>query len=205
MEHWTTAVWLRELLSETPELAPTAVRITTADARIAALEPAAMTATAHGSRTDALAVKSGLYLWNGSLDASHAISQDLHDRTGSFWHGIMHRMEGDFDNAKYWFRRVGDHPVYEQLQREAAAVIRGSVVPEPNGRSRIGAADFGRLVQGGSWQPYDFVDLVRTQVDRGGSAETGALLRRLQALECKLLLNACCMACCGGTLFESLD
>lgn len=204
MEHWTTAAWLRELLADAPELAPAAVRVAATEARIAALEPEAMTA-ARGSASDALAVKSGLHLWNGSLDASHAISQELHDRTGSFWHGIMHRMEGDFDNANYWFRRVGDHPVYGKLQREAAAVIRGTVVPEPTGRSRIGAADFERLVQGGSWQPYHFVDLVRTQVDRGGSAETGALLRRLQALECKLLLNDCCMACCGGTLFESLD
>jgi hypothetical protein len=57
----------------------------------------------------------GLWLLAGDLDASHEISQSLHDRNGSFWHGIMHRREGDFGNAKYWFHRVGRHPVLEQL------------------------------------------------------------------------------------------
>lgn len=57
----------------------------------------------------------GLWLLAGDLDASHAISQSLPDRNGSFWHGIMHRREGDFGNAKYWFHRVGRHPVLQQL------------------------------------------------------------------------------------------
>ena len=59
--------------------------------------------------------KSGLWLLTGDLDRSHAISQDLPQAEGSFWHGIMHRREGDFGNAKYWFRRVGSHPVIDQL------------------------------------------------------------------------------------------
>ena len=57
----------------------------------------------------------GLWLLAGDLDASHEISQALSDRTGSFWHGIMHRREGDFGNAKYWFHRVGRHPVLAEL------------------------------------------------------------------------------------------
>ena len=55
---------------------------------------------------------SGLWLLAGDLDRSHTISQDLPSQEGSFWHGVMHRREGDFGNAKYWFRRVGDHPVF---------------------------------------------------------------------------------------------
>lgn len=57
----------------------------------------------------------GLWLLAGDLDASHEISQSLSDRTGSFWHAVMHRREGDFGNAKYWFHRVGRHPVLAQL------------------------------------------------------------------------------------------
>jgi hypothetical protein len=58
---------------------------------------------------------SGLWLLAGDLDRSHTISQDINDPEGSFWHGIMHRREADFGNSKYWFRRVGTHPVFQQI------------------------------------------------------------------------------------------
>ena len=59
--------------------------------------------------------KCGLWLLAGDLDASHDISQTVETSDASFWHAIMHRREGDFSNAKYWFRRVGQHPVLMQL------------------------------------------------------------------------------------------
>lgn len=59
------------------------------------------------STNDNSIVSAGLLLWNGDLDASHTISQHIEDITGSYWHGIMHRMEPDYSNAKYWFRKVG--------------------------------------------------------------------------------------------------
>lgn len=58
---------------------------------------------------------SGVWLLHDFLDVSHAISQSIDTPEGSFWHGIMHRREGDFSNAKYWFRRVGAHPVLDEL------------------------------------------------------------------------------------------
>jgi len=61
--------------------------------------------------------RSGLWLLCGDLDASHEISQAIETPDGSFWHGIMHRREGDFWNAKYWFRRVGRHPVLSHLAK----------------------------------------------------------------------------------------
>ena len=60
---------------------------------------------------------SGLWLLAGDLDRSHSISQEISSPDGSFWHGIMHRREGDFGNAKYWFRKVGAHPVLDQLSK----------------------------------------------------------------------------------------
>jgi hypothetical protein len=38
------------------------------------------------SPDDAQAMLAGLWLWHDWLDESHAISQALHDATGSFWH-----------------------------------------------------------------------------------------------------------------------
>lgn len=60
-------------------------------------------------------VESALWLLAGELERSHRVSQSIESAEGSFWHGIMHRREGDFGNSKYWFRRVGRHPVHGEL------------------------------------------------------------------------------------------
>lgn len=61
------------------------------------------------------AAQAALWLYVDALDESHTISQSLHDATGSFLHGIMHRREGDFGNSHYWMRRTGRHPVWREI------------------------------------------------------------------------------------------
>lgn len=56
------------------------------------------------------AVAAGVLLLLDELDASHEISQSLPDAVGSYWHGVMHRREGDFWNSEYWFQRAGPLP-----------------------------------------------------------------------------------------------
>ena len=50
-------------------------------------------------------VKAGLLLYIDDIHGAHTISQELETELGSLWHGIVHRREGDFSNARYWFRR----------------------------------------------------------------------------------------------------
>ena len=59
--------------------------------------------------------KSGLWLLHNFLHDSHDISQSIHSPEGSWWHAIMHRTEGDFSNAKYWYRRVGEHEAMSNI------------------------------------------------------------------------------------------
>ncbi len=70
-------------------------------------------------QTDAIASQpsliAALWLYVDELDRSHVVSQSIDDATGSYWHGIMHRREGDFSNSHHWFRKVGAHPVVEQI------------------------------------------------------------------------------------------
>jgi hypothetical protein len=70
-------------------------------------------------RTSAECCLAGVWLLHDFLDESHQVSQGIDTTSGSFWHGIMHRREGDFSNAKYWFRHVGNHPVFELLAERA--------------------------------------------------------------------------------------
>ena len=73
------------------------------------------------------ALLAGLWQVNDFLDESHSQSQSIEgegsDRNGDYWHGIMHRREPDWWNSKYWFRRVGQHPCFEELGRLAEQAL----------------------------------------------------------------------------------
>jgi hypothetical protein len=51
-------------------------------------------------------LQAGICLYVDDLDRSHTMSQGLPGPVGAYWHGTMHRREGDFSNAKYWLRQT---------------------------------------------------------------------------------------------------
>lgn len=118
---------------------------------------------------------SAVWLYHNFLDASHTISQGIQTNTGSFWHGIMHRREPDFSNSKYWFRNVGDHPLFDRLNKEAVALAKAAG----------DAPDF--LNSQTSWDPYEFVDLCASALS--GKSSTDALCREIQQREWELLFD----------------
>lgn len=122
---------------------------------------------------------SGLWLLHDFLEESHNISQQINSRTGSFWHGIMHRRDGDFSNSHYWFRNTGDHPVYPELC-EKAAQLAGKA-------DSAGQSEFLRTQK--AWNPFKFVDLCESVINSGSATET--LCRNLQLCEWQLLFNYC--------------
>jgi hypothetical protein len=128
---------------------------------------------------DAAAALAGLWLWVDALDESHKIAQDLVSTTGSFWHAIMHRREGDFSNAKYWYARCDGHHVMKMLGAIASSLIEGfesdpSVV---------------RVVSGG-WNPDGLVDLVAA-VNNKPSDKRYAVAVKLQQAEWSGLFDYC--------------
>ena len=128
---------------------------------------------------------SGIWLFHDFLDESHRLSQEVHSATGSYWHGIMHRREQDFSNAKYWFRKVGNHPVFEKLATATAArlALMGDSSP---------GAD---LVANGAWDPYAFVDLC--QHCRRAAEELSQFCREAAQDEWWLLFDFCYQAALG--------
>lgn len=65
----------------------------------------------HTAMADRPDLEAGLWLYVDDLERSHAVSQSMSDTTGAFWHGIMHRREGDYANSHYWMRRASQHPL----------------------------------------------------------------------------------------------
>lgn len=64
-------------------------------------------------------VRGGLLYAVDAIHEAHTIFQDDPSDHGSYWHGMMHRREGDFDNARYWFRRAGRLSVAHKLHSAA--------------------------------------------------------------------------------------
>ncbi|MEA2553650.1 MAG: hypothetical protein QOJ65_1826 [Fimbriimonadaceae bacterium] len=69
------------------------------------------------------ALQAALWLYFDELDRSHAISQGIQGPTGALWHGIMHRREGDFWNAKHWFQHGVQHPAFEATGYDPVAFV----------------------------------------------------------------------------------
>jgi dihydroorotase len=141
------------------------------------------TAFAHAQPADtemAMCCIAGVWLLHDCLDESHTISQGIETTSGSFWHAIMHRREGDFSNAKYWFRHVGQHPVYGAIGEQAhvAASLRDADLFFGENRLRDG-----------DWDPYTFVDLCQA-VARGQTAARELCLD-IQQAEWELLFDHC--------------
>jgi hypothetical protein len=134
---------------------------------------------------DANAMLAGLWLYFDHLDESHTISQSLENPTGSFWHAIMHRREGDFSNAKYWYARCQTHPSLATM----AAAAGKHVNQMPADKSLL------RLVATG-WNPNAFVDLVQA-VHESPSDPRHGLAVALQRLEWQVLFDHCARAAAG--------
>lgn len=116
-------------------------------------------------REMAACCRAGLWLAFDYLDESHTISQEINSVEGSAWHAILHRREPDPDNSKYWWRRVGSHPVLQQLVEQAPA--------------------FGYKFT----DPFAFVDFV--EMVRGTGSADEDLAKWVQKLEWELLFAWC--------------
>lgn len=121
----------------------------------------------------------GIWLYHDFLDESHRISQSIATPSGSYWHAILHRREPDSWNSKYWFERVGRHPIFPKLRQIARdhALAEG----EP--------ADTRFLLQQKQWDPIAFVDLC--EASRLGRTAAGLLCRKIQLREWQLLFDFC--------------
>jgi hypothetical protein len=117
------------------------------------------------------AAMAGLWLAAGDWDKAHELA-DHPGPEGAYWHGIVHRIEPDAGNSKYWFRQVGVHAIHGPLAQYASEIDRrhGSV-----------------LNLKASWDPALFVDACERL--RGAPDEIAA--REVQQAEWRLLLEYC--------------
>jgi hypothetical protein len=114
-------------------------------------------------------VRAGLYLYFGCWKEAHELVDDLETPDGMYWHAIVHRQEPDSGNSGYWFRRVGQHPLFPALRRKAAEI---------------------GVELGDRWDPIAFIDYCeRARRQAGSVVERKAL--EVQRAEWQLLFDRC--------------
>ena len=83
--------------------------------------------------------------------------QEISTTDASYIHGVIHRIDDDFNNARYWFRGARMHPAGAEMFRRAAAcsptIARYSI-----------------------WDPIRITDLVETSRTAGVTDELRAIL-----------------------------
>lgn len=120
-------------------------------------------------------LRAGLFLLHDFLDEGHIESQAMEgDADADLWHAIMHRREPDYGNAKYWWRRVGGHPIFPELARRARPIL-----------AVAGITGF----DSPTWDPLRFTDLCEL-VDQADSPANLAA-REVQWMEMTLHLTYC--------------
>jgi hypothetical protein len=124
---------------------------------------------------NAQAALAGALLRAGCWEESHTVAQDISSAEGSYWHGIIHRMEPDASNAGYWFRQVGKHPIFPELHRRAQEILAA------------GGPQHWRLKN--TWDPFLFIEWCEEARKAGGAAEAAAL--EIQMAEWQLLFDWC--------------
>jgi hypothetical protein len=115
----------------------------------------------------------GLWLYFSCFEEAHTLINDSNHPDSAFWHAILHRQEPDAGNAAYWFRRVGEHPVFHDLSAEAREILK-----------RYPTAEF----RAGKWDRFAFVHFCeRARLQPGSTQEQAA--REIQRAEWQLLFD----------------
>lgn len=123
-------------------------------------------------------IRAATLLYHDHSDAAHDLVADRTDPTAALIHGILHRREPDFWNAKYWFRRCDMHPAYSWLAEQLHAW-------HPNQEKEAALT----LMLPGTFDPFSFVDACERAVRRDNPTISVETLRKIQHAEFEAIIH----------------
>lgn len=168
--------WLQP--AEPPWLGPTARPNVSSEAALAkqfATDPALQRLRAQTRRL----AEATILIWSDHLESAHRVVQEIETAEGAYLHGVVHRREPDFWNAKYWFRRASRASVNAAMAAPSESEARDPSVE----------AWSSRVFPGGRWEPLAFVDACEAAQALPESAPLVRWARSLQARELETCLR----------------
>lgn len=62
----------------------------------------------------------------GDWDGAHQIAQEYSDSTANWIHAVLHKIEGDTCNSRYWYARSGGkhYEDFDDARRELAEILQ---------------------------------------------------------------------------------
>jgi hypothetical protein len=96
-----------------------------------------------------------LWLRIGVIDPPHDIVQSETTPLASYLHGVVHRLEGDYWNSKYWFRQVRDRQLLQSLSHSMEEKLKEA--------NLFSFATSFKIMQGSSFVPAEFVSACEQQ------------------------------------------
>lgn len=66
----------------------------------------------------------------GEWDAAHQLVQQYEDGAAAWIHAVLHKVEGDLGNARYWYRRADRMEHVEDEPRAELAAIRDELITD---------------------------------------------------------------------------
>ncbi len=96
-----------------------------------------------------------LWLRIGIIDPPHEIVQAETTPLASYLHGVVHRLEGDYWNSKYWFRQVRDSRVLQSLSHSMEGKLKEA--------NLFSFATSFKIIQGSTFVPSEFVSACEQQ------------------------------------------
>ena len=81
------------------------------------------------------------HLRKNEWDKAHAIVMGMRDKLAFRIHGLLHRIEGDLDNARYWYDRSGvpfGKSAASEIEEIAAVLKRRAPATHASAATRTG-------------------------------------------------------------------
>ena len=90
------------------------------------MTPAAFKQSLKGKTPPARASEALQAMWwaaNENWNKAHRIVMNEHDQDCAWVHAYLHRVEGDLDNANYWYRQAHRKPATRELSTEWGEIV----------------------------------------------------------------------------------